>query len=326
MNIFAIKPELAVNRVALLVIPYTGPFSIDVIPADLLPKNARDLQDLRYELTDVTDDTGLFSIRTSGFRAPCIAFMDTPHKNSVRELQKLMIRMHAYTVDVHVGNDTSIVTAIVNMLNDKDRKSLHMQQMRSLPVNEFCFRFVTETVQPVETIIDNNSLFEGMVIFDYVYSATDNDILFNYTVYDRHDTLQQSENKVHQSCEVHQPRVYYDQYLKNGMILRVVINETSEETPIADDRIPFTRIFEYITLRYVQTNNIDIYRDRDFTHVYKILEKHADDPEFYSNEMSHLGDSTDVFAEVMLYPTFRKVLVRELKKYPTLADNCVSLI
>jgi len=325
MNILSITPECAVSRVDLVVILYTGPLPEDlitIIPVDILPRSAQDLMKLKYELTDISDDSGLFYVITSGFRSLCIAFMDTANVNCVRELQKLMIRKHAYKVDVYVRDtDVNAVTSIVRMLNDKERKSLHMQQMRSLSMNEFCFRFVTNIPDAVDAIINSESLFENVITFDYVYSPEDNDIMFYYTVGDKQDvhTCTQPPNGP-------RLRVYYDQYLKNGMISRVIIHDSTPDTGDITDRLPFTRIFEYITLRYVHMNNIDIYRDRDFTHVYKILEKHSDDPEFYNNESSHLGNTTDTFAEVMLYPTFRKVLVRELKQYSALADNCVALI
>lgn len=270
----------------------------------------RDIQNLRYEI-EANEQPDYFSVRVAGFPSGNVAFLNSRAESPGVIIRRGIVRTGEYIVGMHLNPEVpmAFVTEIIQTLNDRDRKCLHFQQRRSVPMSAFSFTFITDSPCEVRTEINRLSLWDRVVKFSYIYSADTNDLLFK---------LSQEEP----TGNITETGIWYDQVLRDGQLSRIVITEV----PDLQDTKPFTDFFEYITLRYVHAESIDIYKDKDFTFAYKIIEKHHTNEAFFEEMAARhpdLSEDNDLF---LLYPTFRKVLVRETtEKYPGLSNNCVAL-
>lgn len=319
MNIFA-DTQLT-GRVGLYVIVHstqsTEPFPIDRLIDSGIGKGLtpRDIQNLRYEI-EANEQSECFSIRVAGFPAGNVAFLNAQADTPGRLLQKLIVRTGEYIVGVCLDlleTPGEITRDIIKTLNDRDRKCLHFQQRRSVETSAFSFTFLSEDISVVSTVreeIKADSLWCGTVQFNYCYAQDTNDLMFTLT-----ETVSGTLPEIAGS-------VWYDQYHRDSQMTRVVIKEVQD----LPDGTPFTDLFEFIVLTHVHTESIDIYKDKDYTFAYKIIEKHRDNPSFFEEMAERNKDYQGKGADFMLYPTFRKVLVREAAgKYVDLSNNCVSL-
>lgn len=323
MNIFATN-ELT-DRVGLFIIvhntPDDAPFDIDKlihseVCKDLTP---REIQNLRFEIQASYLPEG-FRVRATGFKngSGYVAFLNASSHQPGTVLKGLMVQGGEYRVGMYLDYlDTAnfdlqgLTKEIISTLNDRDRRCIHFQQRRSVDLSKFSFTFITRDYIRVRAQIQSDSLWEKVVRFDYCYASETNDLLFTVTDANTADT-----------SPTHDSEIYYDQYHRNGQISRIIITEVQD----LQGGKPFTDLFEYLVLRHVHAESIDIYKDKDFTFAYKIIEKHHTNEAFYEEMAARNPDTVEEHEYFMLYPTFRKVLVREAAgKYPELANNCVAL-